>query len=156
MNNETIKNTKQFMNNLLVGNTFDDLYLSEITIKTYSTFVINGITNTNYYSKEELESERISEYQKWSTFKSLCFQIIKGNKAPELIKIIFVVPKESYKSIFPDITNSELDNISTLYLNIKFEHNTLVVTNGLSYKTFTLDKDIDKQWDTYFSKLLAL
>ena len=49
----SIKDTKNFMSQLLVKNTFDTLYISEADIATTVTFSINGLINKDYYTQEE-------------------------------------------------------------------------------------------------------
>ena len=45
-----IKDTKVFMSQLLIKDTFDRMLLSEATIKTACSYTINGQINKEYYS----------------------------------------------------------------------------------------------------------
>lgn len=76
----TIKDTKNFMSQLLIKETFDTLYISEADISTAITFSINGSINKDYYTNEEYEQLSLKKYSTWSTVKPICFDIIKGKK----------------------------------------------------------------------------
>lgn len=51
-----IKDTKVFMSQLLIKDTFDRMLLSEATIKTACSYTINGQINKEYYSDEEWDN----------------------------------------------------------------------------------------------------
>ena len=76
----SIKDTKNFMSQLLVKNTFDTLYISEADIATSVTFSINGLINKDYYTQEEYEQLTHKKYSLWSDIKPVCFNLIKGKK----------------------------------------------------------------------------
>ena len=52
----TIKDLKQFMNKLLISDTFDGMCLSEAYICTGCSYTIDGKLNTDFYNEDELNS----------------------------------------------------------------------------------------------------
>ena len=53
-----IKNTKNFMNSLLISEIFDSFYVEETVITTFNTFIIDGHTVKDFYTNEEIERAR--------------------------------------------------------------------------------------------------
>ena len=49
------------MNQLLCSEIFDHFLLSEASIAKDATFTIDGHINTTYYSKEELDEQRLTD-----------------------------------------------------------------------------------------------
>ena len=49
----TIKDTKNFMSQLLIKEAFDGLFLSEAVIKTANSYTISGELNKDFFSEEE-------------------------------------------------------------------------------------------------------
>ena len=39
------------------------------------------------------------------------------------------------------------EDVSALFLNVAYEHETLTATTGTSLKIFTLDKTLEQVWD---------
>ena len=50
-----IKNTKSFMNTLLVSEQFDSFEVEEATITTFNTFYIDGHIVKDFYTLEEID-----------------------------------------------------------------------------------------------------
>lgn len=48
----TIKDTKNFMSQLLIKEAFDGLFLSEAVIKTANSYTISGELNKDFFSEE--------------------------------------------------------------------------------------------------------
>ena len=93
-----ITSMKQFMNQLLVSDTFDIFLLEEAVITTANTYTLDGHLNREFYSPDELSSGQVPdyEYSPWSTLKGLCFQLIKGKRTPLSFRFIFhLKPKQA-------------------------------------------------------------
>ena len=91
-----IKDTKVFMSQLLIKDTFDRMLLSEATIKTACSYTINGQINKEYYSDEEWDNLNNNEksYSEWGNIKPFCFSLIKGNKVPAAMKLVMLASYE--------------------------------------------------------------
>ncbi|NLK38538.1 MAG: hypothetical protein GX299_10750 [Epulopiscium sp.] len=135
----TIHDTKMFMNKLLKNEDFDLFCLRSIDIITFASFQITGNRNKDYNTTEEQESQT-EKFCMWSEIRPYAFQIIKGNRLPKSIKIIFSL-NEKEKEKFADA--------SALFLNIQFENNIVSCTTGCSTQTFTLDKSLEYSWDEW-------
>lgn len=151
----TIKSTKQFMSHLLVKDTFDEFPLSEAEIKTANSFSIDGRINRDFYTKEELENENIPDYSLWSSLKPVCFNLIKGNKVPSFMKIIFMIPDYTCEALFNECSPPFLlENINALYFNIKYSNGTINIITGTNINVFTMDKTLEHALDKYIQNFL--
>ncbi len=135
-----VHDTKEFMNLLLKQNRFDDFYMKQIDITTFTLFQIDGKRNKQYYSLAE--QELITDnYCFWKEIRPYAFQIIKGQKLPKSIKIVFSLPKNK---------TDVISNVpATFFLNVIFEQNTLMCTTGYALETFSMDKTAEFDWDNW-------
>jgi len=143
-----IEDLKHFTSQLFVGDTFDSWLVREVVIVTFNSFTIDGRIRQGYYSERELEENKIEELSSWRTLKPFCFSLIKGKKLPESFQITLQLPppdvEEFLKNAQLDFT---VDQIAGLYMNIRYENNVAHCVTGTSLKVFTLDKQIDFEWD---------
>lgn len=136
------------MSGLLVHNMFDGYLVREVDISTLCDFHIDGRINKNWFGTDELEAMNGRTLSKWSEIKPLAYQLIKGNKTPLAFKMVFMVSEEQKTAL---LTGSGLrykeEDISGMFLNIKYEKGELNVITGTSMNLFTLDKAVDQFWD---------
>lgn len=149
----TTPDIKLFMNHFLTGTEFDRFLLCEATIMTGSTYIIDGHINKDFYDSddEHLDSQRI--YQYWEECKSLAFQMIKGSRTPLAMKIVLMLAPHNVERFLEKYNipmNS--DQISGLYLNLRYEHNELSISSGTALTVFTLDKTVEHMWDEMLTK----
>lgn len=145
-----IIDVKAFMSKLLITNTFDHFLLYELDINTFNQFHIDGKLNKEFYSNDELEILDERSYSQWSEIKPYAFNIIKGNKLPILIKIVFSLSSENIEKVIRQSGISmKRDDINGLFMNVKYEKENLYIITGTSIKTFNLDKTLDQVWDGY-------
>lgn len=148
-----IKDIKQFMNKLLIKDTFDDFLLSEAIIQTSTTLTLDGQINRTFFSDEEYEALTDKSYSTWCSLKPIAFNYIKGSKAPTLMRLVFVYPQELTDKLITDNSiDIQPENINGLFINIKFQDGSLSLTTASSLKIFTLDKALD----TVFEKAVRL
>lgn len=139
---------KAFMSSLLIQNVFDNFLLSELDINNYNHFHISGTLNEEFYSSEELELLAGRKYSNWSDIKPIAYSLIKGNKLPLSIKIVFLLSPENTKKVLSKSgIGMELSDINGLVLNVRYEKGNLYLITGTSIKTFTLDKTLEQIWD---------
>ena len=140
-----IKDTKVFMSQLLIKDTFDRMLLSEATIKTACSYTINGQINKEYYSDEE-----------WDNIKPFCFSLIKGNKVPAAMKLVMLA---SYELVTDIIAKNNIavmpENVNGLFINMKYQEGHVDIITGTSLNVFTLDKQLDTAFDQYIKTFLA-
>ncbi len=152
----TVKDLKQFMNKLLINNTFDNMCLSEAYICTGCSFTIDGKLNTQFYNEDELNTMSSSRYSSWKTIKPFVFSIIKGKKVPELLRITFVLPETvAARLILENDLNFDPDCVNGLFLNIRYQDGSVTMTTASSLNTFTLDHSLDEEFEKYIVKFLT-
>lgn len=140
----SIQNVKGFMSMLLKNDTFDTFEVRHVQVQTFTNFEISGILDKDYYTEDE-QLQRIRNYCLWSELRPIVFHLIKGNKLPKTIKLIFSLPN--------DIMESVSDKASALFLNITFESGQINCVTGSSQKDFSLDKSVEYIWDEYIENL---
>ena len=79
----TIKDTKNFMSQLLIKEAFDGLFLSEAVIKTANSYTISGELNKDFFSEEE-----------WNELpeKSYCDGLLSSHSASGSSKAVRSLP----------------------------------------------------------------
>lgn len=155
-----IKDIKGFMSHLLVKDTFDTMLLTEATIATANTYNISGSINKAFYSEDELSTLPDTNYSLWSMIKPFCFNLIKGNKVPTGMKLVFSLSSDDitrFLNSFSTMGESLLssDDINGLFLNINYADGAATIITGISLKIFTLDKTTEHCFDKYIKNYLA-
>lgn len=136
-----------FMQKLLIADTFDHFLLCDGEIATAGVTTFNGRINQKFFSADEL-NELVDEFVYWKDFKHIAFEIVKGNKVPSKMKLVFALSKTKYdQMIAKSGMNITLEQIGGLYLHILYEDNQIEIISGVSLNTFTMDKTLDKYWD---------
>lgn len=152
-----ITSMKNFMNQLLAGDTFDIFLLEEAVISTANTYTIDGHINTDFFSVYEQEKEALPyEFQRWSEIKGLCYHLIKGKNTPLYFKFVLHLKPEHTAALLSRGNNeADASQIRALVLNIKYDGSKAVLTTGTSYKTFVMNKEADTIWDKVIIKYLS-
>lgn len=148
-----IIDVKKFMEKLLVSQMFDHFLVLTADVKTSFTWHLDGSVNSEYYSSDELEIMNNRNNALWSEVRPQIFNIIKGKKTPSYLKIVFMLPNEDMQR-YADELKITADNISSLFLNIKFDPNGLIIITGVSQKTFSFDKSWEYEWDHNLKQFL--
>jgi len=138
-----VNNTKEFMAMLLKNDAFDAFEVREVIITTFTTFEIRCNLNKDFFDTEEEISRK---FCLWSELKPHVFELIKGNRLPKSIKIVFSANDTLLQSISPEA--------SALFINVNFENGHLGVISGSSLKNFTLSKTVEFMWDEWVINFL--
>ena len=144
----SILDIKNFMAGILTGTMFDKFYLRDGEIQTFTEFHLGGYLNRPYFDSEEWEALEGRELCLWSEVKPFAFQLIKGHKLPVRFKLVFQLSDENTRWLLDKHhlpVNPE--DIGGLFMNITYDHQKLVCTSGVSYKTFVMDKTLEQCWD---------
>ncbi|MFW5631044.1 MAG: DUF5721 family protein [Acetivibrio ethanolgignens] len=143
-----ILDVKEFMAKLLIKRVFDNFLLSEAELLCGCSYVINGRRNKDWYSGEELLELSEPDYMCFSEQRPFLYQLIKGKKTPQSMKLILLLSRENVRKILERIgRGAEADSIEGLFLNIRYEKGEVKLITGSSFKVFTLDKTIEQEWD---------
>ena len=146
---------KVFMSKLLASNTFDSFLLREMELQTFTGFTITGQLNEAFFSKDELEVREEQKAVSWGDVRQIAFSMIKGNKTPLSLKIVFQLPNKQCEALLESIGGRfRLEDIGGLYFNIRFEKGELRVITGTAIKTFTMDKTLEQEWDRMVKEIL--
>ena len=143
-----VEDLKDFTAQLFVGETFDAWLVREVSIVTFNSFAIDGRIRQGYYSEQELEENKIEELSSWRMLKPFCFSLIRGRKLPESFQITLQLPPDKVEEF---LNNAQLDfnvgQIAGLYINLRYENKAIHCISGTSLNVFTLDKQIEYEWD---------
>lgn len=149
---------KNFMNELLTGDTFDIFLLEEASLATATTISIDGHINTDFYPVAERTPELLPyEFQPWSEIKGLCFNLIKGKHTPLHFKFVLQLKPDKMEAMMAKEQLSAKDSqLKSLVLTIRYDGSKALLTTGSSYQTFVMDKTADVVWDRQLSKYLTM
>ena len=153
-----MKDQKHFMNQLLKSELFDHFLLAEATIHGAVSYQINGHVNRDFYDADELAALTAdgSEYLPFSYLRPVFFELIRGRHTPLYLKFVFLLsPSNAKKTILSSDTGFGPDDISGIFLNLTFRDGQMVLTAGVSYRTFTTDHSFDIAWDTLAARFLT-
>lgn len=143
-----IDDIRQFTSKLFVGEVFDGFLVKEASIVTFNTFTIDGRVRQGYYTEEELEEGKIEELSFWKTVKPFCFSLIKGKKLPGSFRIVLQLDTGAVgRFLQAQQLAMAAEQVSGLYINIRYEEGTLHCITGTSVTFFTLDKTLENAWD---------
>ena len=148
---------KDFMNKLLRTEVFDHFLLQEAVITSGASYVIDGHITKGYYTDEEVETMGISGYKMlpFSQLRGNCFDLIKGKKTPNSFKFVFLLSPENLKKTLASSGSSYTENdISGVFLNLKYQNQLLTLTTGISYNIFSTDKSLESNWDKLVCRFL--
>ncbi len=150
-----ILDIKHFTSNLFVGDTFDDFWVTDVSIQTSNHFQIDGYLNPDFFSEEELEVINERHYSLWSELKPFCFSLIKGNKPPISFKIVLRLSEENAQKLINDSgLPVSINDVNAFFLNIVYKNSMIACITGTSLSFFTLDKSIEDLWDEFIKKFL--
>jgi hypothetical protein len=150
-----ITEVKSFMSKLLMQDVFDFLLLREMELQTFTGFTVSGRLNEDFFSEEELDARQEDRSILWSDIRAIVFSMIKGNKAPLSLKIVFQLPKKQSKQLVQKLAGRlSMEELGGLFMNIRFEKGELRMITGTAIKTFTLDKTLEQEWDIEVKNML--
>ncbi len=147
---------KNFMAKLLTSELFDDFLVEEVVIDSYNTFSIDGHIHKEFYKNANEEDEGCpkEDFSKWEKIRPICLSLIKGKQTPLGFKFVLLLSNEQKASLFENMySDISMDQVS-FGINIKFSSGEVVITTGVNYSIFTLDKEAEKAWDNYVPSFL--
>ena len=152
-----IKDQKQFMNRLLKSELFDHFLLAEATIHGAISYNVDGHINPEFFEAEELAALTAdgSEYLPFSHFRPICYELIRGKHTPLYMKFVFLLsPANEKKTIASADTVFSAEDVGGMFLNLTFRDGQMILTTGVSYRSFTMDRSLDNAWDTLAARFL--
>ncbi|WMC91993.1 DUF5721 family protein [Kineothrix sp. MB12-C1] len=152
-----INDLKNFMNKLLLSESFDFFLLEEGTIVTYNTFHIDGHIRKDFYTKEEQEDSSLCPYDfsLWKDMRPLCFQLIKGKRTPISFKfVLLLLPGHRNKILSTGGYEEQAHQVKSFLLTVKYDGTAATIITGTSTNTFLMDKTPEHLWDQAFQKFM--
>jgi hypothetical protein len=140
-----ITELKAFMSKLLATNIFDDFLLQEATLQMGIGYVIDGHINKAFYQNEEDQLAERSTFITYGEVRGTLFDLIKGKRTPLGFQVLLQLPPKKCVVLFPDGLDAHL--IKGLVMNIRFDGSKALITSGISYTSFSLDKAPELIWD---------
>lgn len=153
-----ISGIKDFMNKLLCTEIFDHFLLKEATIQSSVTWNLEGELNRDFYSTEELEELGLSglSFLPFGQVRAQCFNLIKGKRTPSYFKFVFLLsPANLSRTLTQTHSSFTPEDITGMFINLKFQHGRLLLTTGISYRIFSTDKSLEQEWDTLIKRFLT-
>ena len=148
---------KSFMNQFLKSDVFDHFLLQEAVITSAVSFVTDGRINKGFYSEEELSALGLSgcTFLPFGMLRGNFFDLIKGKKTPSYFKFILLLSPENLRRTLDSISSSFSENdITGVFINIRYQNQMLTLTTGISYRIFSPDKSLDNEWDRLVRQFL--
>jgi hypothetical protein len=92
----------------------------------------------------------------WARIRPIVRAIVSGKHSPLSFRIILKMPDKGIQSILTSGGLSvRVEDVNGLFLNITYQNEEILCTSGVSLKTFTLDKSLDKIWDDMMLRFFA-
>lgn len=152
-----ISEIKDFMNKLLCTETFDNFLLKEATIQNSMTYSLDGTLNTDFFSSEELETAGLTglAFLPYGQVRTQCFNLIKGKRTPSYFKFVLLLSPANLTRTLEQLHSSFTpEDITGMFLNLKFQNGKLLLTTGISYRIFSVDKSLEQEWDSLMKRFL--
>ena len=149
------KNLREFNRHLFTENTFDGFLVPEAHFLTAFRTDIDGQPEASHGSDGDTASASVSACVSWGSLRKIALELVRGTEAPKSFSIVMKLPAESLNSVLLSADAPDPEEVSGLYLNIRYAREELSVTTGCSMKTFSLDKTWEKAWDRKAEDFLA-
>ena len=141
---------------LLTNALFDDFVLKEMELQTFTSFHVSGQFHEEFFSKDEIEQRGAEKAVLWGEIREIAYSIIRGYKSPLIMRIVLQLPYDRTAKLIGSLGGKlRSEDVGGLYINIRFEKKELHMVTGTAIKTFTLDKTLDNEWDTWAKKFLS-
>ncbi len=145
-----ISEVGSLLNQMLKGDLFDRFLLREASVSQAFTATIDGTLKPGFYSEEECAELGLDglAYIPFARVRPLCLDLIKGNRKPDAFRFVFLLSPENQASTIAHTgTSFRSEDIGGLFLNLTYKNEALVCTTGISYRTFSMDKSLEQEWD---------
>lgn len=151
----TVSDVRDFMEKLFLKEVFDGFQLMEAVIVTSNTFMIDGHIHKEYYTEEEWEALAEKSISRWASVRPICFQMIKGKKTPESMKLVFKMAEGAVeKLLIKSGLAFQPSDVEGLFFNVRYDNQKLILTSGVSMRMFTMDKSLERFWEQRLESFL--
>ena len=153
-----IPETGDFMRKLLLQSVFDKFELVEGELVTKMSWSIDGSIRKEFFDDSGMnetdgtddseDAAALRRYCLWGEVKPIVYEMIKGKKLPVRFSFVLRLSDENTRWLLEKHQLTQLSGlVSGLFLNIRYQNRKLSCTTGLAYRSFVMDKSLDKIWD---------
>jgi len=146
-----------FMSRLFSGNTFDSFLLAEGSLQTAVTWQVSGRLNKDFFEKEVREDpgQFPYDYAAWSDVRPSLRELIRGKRAPVSFQFILHLKPDYMEAMLEKEGDDELKNcVGAFVLTIRYREGEATLLTGISMKSFTMNKNADRLWDSAVRRFL--
>lgn len=142
-----------FMEKLFSTDCFASFLTESAQIRTAVTWELDGSLNRKFFTEEEWSDKESRPYDHapWTEIRPLCRDLIAGKRAPVNFRIVLLLKPEYLAGTLHDSAQT----VSSLGLTIRYDGDSAQIVTGVSYRTFTRDREADKIWDHTMSRFLS-
>ena len=118
---------------------------------------MDGSLLQDFYSAGELTEQGLDglSYLPFRQVRQQCFDLIKGKRTPSYFQFVFLLsPANLTRTLEQTHSTFAPEDITGLFLNLKFQHGKLLLTTGISYRIFSVDKRLEQEWDALIKRFL--
>lgn len=140
-----ITELKSFMSKLLTTPAFDEFLLQEATLQMGISYVIDGRIHAAFYQTDQEVLPEMPAFIPYGEVRGTLFDLIKGKRTPLGFQVVLQLAPQKEALLFPEGLEAHL--IKGLLLNIRYDGSKAMVTSGISYASFSMDKAPELIWD---------
>lgn len=156
-----IKEIKNFMEELLLSEKYDQLLLDKAEVFTAFLLEISGKRNRGWYDAEQWQRmEEVADsdvsWMTWKECRPLIMHHIKGKRPPERMCISLRLRQKQAAGL---MEGSQAQSVYRecrpgFLLQVRYDRGVLQVVTGISFNMFTMDKTAEQIWDEIVIKSL--
>ncbi len=143
----TVTHLRDFTQHLFIKDSFDSFFLSEARFATSFTAEFDG---------KALSENAPQPYISWGQLRPVAFQLIRGKELPKSFSLVLVYPTEKTAALLAAAEReTDPEMLPSLFINLRYRQEQLMLTTGVSEKSFYPDFGLPKLWDREVLKILA-
>lgn len=142
-----IEDTKDCMHKLLKESIFSDFLCVQFELVHLYKVSVDGQLRFDSLSEEEKASYETRKYILWSDFQSTAFEMIKGQKTPTSMKIVFSLNPKAKQNLLSRVQNFDENAVTNFTFTLTYENKRIKIVTGTNYATFILDKEAERYFD---------
>ncbi len=138
------------LNLMLKGTMFDSFLLQEASVSQAFRTSIDGTLSNHFYSEDEIQQLGLSglHFLPFSHIRPFCLNLMRGNRKPESFRFVFLLsPQNQANTVACSGSSFRTEDITGMFLNLCYKNETLTCTTGISYRVFSPDKSLEREWD---------
>jgi hypothetical protein len=142
-----IEDTKDCMQKLLKDTVFNDFLCVQFELVHIYKVSVDGQLRFESLSEEDKATYENRKYILWNDFQSTAYEMVKGNKTPTSMKIVFSLNQKAKQNLLSRIPSIDENAITNFTFILTYESKRIKVVTGTNYATFILDKEAERYFD---------